>query len=147
MDLQLLGPVEARLGDHPLPLGARKQRALLAMLGLEVNRTVSVERLAEGLWGDAQPSSAAKMVQLYVSQLRRLLAGDGAEIVTHGRGYELRLAAEAVDVARFERLVDEAGRSDRVPNDAAREALALWHGAALADVADEPFAAAEVRRL
>ena len=48
------------------------------------------------------------MVQLYVSQLRRLLDGDGAEIVTHGRGYELRLADGDVDAARFERLLDDA---------------------------------------
>jgi DNA-binding SARP family transcriptional activator/ABC-type transport system substrate-binding protein len=138
MDLQLLGPVEARLGDHPLPLGARKQRALLAMLGLEVNRTVSVERLAEGLWGDAQPSSAAKMVQHYVMQLRRVLAGSGAAIVTHGRGYELRAASDAVDVLLFEQLM-AASRP--------REALALWRGETLADVEAEPFAAAEIRRL
>jgi DNA-binding SARP family transcriptional activator len=78
------------------------------------------------------------MVQLYVSQLRRALDGNGAAIVTHGRGYELRLAAGEVDTTRFEELVEE-GR--------AREALALWRGEPLADVADEPFAAAEIRRL
>ena len=88
------------------------------------------------------------MVQLYVSQLRRLVADADAEIVTHGRGYELRVAAEAVDVARFERLVEQAGRGDDgLAVDAARRALGMWHGAALADVAGEPFAAAEVRRL
>ena len=87
------------------------------------------------------------MVQLYVSQLRRLLAGDDAQIVTHGRGYELRIPADAVDAARFERLVEQAGRTGAKPDGTAREALALWRGAALADVADEPFAAAEIRRL
>jgi DNA-binding SARP family transcriptional activator/ABC-type transport system substrate-binding protein len=138
MDLQLLGPVEARLGDRTVALGARKQRALLAILGLEANRAVSADRLAAGLWGDEPPPSAPKMVQLYVSQLRRVLDGNGATIVTHGRGYELRLPDDAVDVARFERLVEEARP---------REALALWRGPALADVADEPFAAAEIRRL
>jgi DNA-binding SARP family transcriptional activator/ABC-type transport system substrate-binding protein len=138
MDLQLLGPVEARLGDRTVVLGARKQRALLAMLGLEANRTVSADRLAEGLWGEEPPSSAPKMVQLYVSQLRRLLDGNGATIVTHGRDYELRIPAEAIDVARFKRLVDESRP---------REALALWRGKALADVADEPFAAGEIRQL
>ena len=139
MELHLLGPIEARLGDRRLHLGARKQRAVLAMLGLEANRTVSSDRLAEGLWGEEPPPSAPKMVQLYVSQLRRLLDGDGATIVTHGRGYELCLPADAVDVERFERLVERV----RAP----REALALWRGEALADVAEEPFAAAEIRRL
>jgi len=137
MDLQLLGPVEATLDGRPIPLGATKQRAVLAMLGLHANATLSMDRLVDGLWGDDPPATAEKMVQLYVSQLRRLLNG-AAEIVTHGRGYELRIDEERVDAARFERLIRQ-GAPD--------EALALWHGEALADVADEPFAAAEIRRL
>jgi YVTN family beta-propeller protein len=138
MDLRLLGPVEVRVDGRPLALGAPKQRAVLAMLALQVDRTVSADRLAEGLWGELPPSSAPKMVQLYVSHLRRLLEGNGAQIVTHGRSYELRLADGAVDAVRFERLLEQSR---------ARDALALWHGEALADVADEPFAAAEIRRL
>src|SRR4051794_12554367 len=117
------------------------------MLALDANATVGVDRLVDGLWGEDPPATAPKMVQLYVSQLRRLLAGDGAEILTHGRGYELRLAADAVDATRFERLVEQAGSDGPVPPNAARRALAMWRGAALADVADEPFAAAEIRRL
>ncbi len=147
MELHLLGTVQATLDGRPIPLGATKQRAVLVMLALQANATVSVDRLVDGLWGELPPATAPKMVQLYVSQLRRLLAGDGAEIVTHGRGYELRLSPEAIDASRFERLVDEAARSPEAPNGAARDALALWHGAALADVAGEPFAAAEIRRL
>jgi YVTN family beta-propeller protein len=146
MNLQLLGPVEATLDDRPIPLGATKQRAVLAMLALQANATVSVDDLVDGLWGDDPPATASKMVQLYVSQLRRLLAGNDAEILTHGRGYELRLPPDAVDVARFERLVEDAA-SNGVANDSAQRALALWHGAALADVADEPFAGVEIRRL
>jgi peptide/nickel transport system substrate-binding protein len=145
----LLGPVEATLDGRPIPLGATKQRALLAMLALEPNVTVPVARLVDGLWGEDPPATATKMVQLYVSQLRRLLAaeGTGAAIVTHGRGYELRMDAEAVDVVRLQRLVERAARADEAVSDAAREALALWHGGALADVAGEPFAATEIRRL
>jgi DNA-binding SARP family transcriptional activator len=138
VDVRLLGPVEARVGDQPLELGPRKQRAVLAMLALQVGRTVPAHRLAEGLWGDERPPSAQKMVQLYVSHLRRVLEGNGARIVTRGGGYELQLGDGAVDATRFEELLD-AGR--------AREALGLWRGEALADVADEPFAAAEIRRL
>jgi peptide/nickel transport system substrate-binding protein len=145
--LHLLGPVEATLEGRRVPLGATKQRALLAMLALHANATVSTDRLVDGLWGDAPPASAAKMVQLYVSQLRRLLADSTAEIVTHGRGYELRVLEEAVDAARFERLVERAARQDGASNGAARAALDLWRGPALADVADEPFAQAEIRRL
>ena len=138
MDLRLLGPVEVRVDGRTVALGAPKQRAVLAMLALQVGRTVSADHLVEGLWGEQPPPSAPKMVQLYVSQLRRLLDGNGARIVTHGRGYELQLPGDEVDVIRFERMLEQ---------DRAREALALWRGEALADVADEPFAAAEIRRL
>jgi len=134
MDLQLLGPVEATDQGRPIPLGATKQRALLAMLALRANSTVSIDDLIEGLWAGDPPATAAKMVQLYVSQLRRLLDGNGAKIVTHGRGYELRLDPDGVDAIRFERAVSEADP------DALRDALRLWHGAPLANVAEEPFA-------
>jgi YVTN family beta-propeller protein len=146
MDIRLLGPVEASLDRGPAPLGPKQQRAVLAMLALELNRTVSVDRLVDGLWGERAPASAPKLVQLYVSQLRKLL-GTEAEIATRGRGYELRLAADRVDAARFEGLVAEATDGDGSAARLAREALALWRGSALADVADEPFAAAEIRRL
>jgi len=138
VDVRLLGPLEVRLGDGPIALGPRKQRVVLAMLALEAGRTVSADRLAEGLWGEAPPASAAKMIQLYVSHLRRVLDGDGVRIVTRGRGHELQLAADGVDVVRAERLL-EASQP--------REALALWRGEPLADLADEPFAAREIRRL
>ena len=121
-----------------MSLGAVKQRALLAMLAVRANQTLSADELLEGLWGEDPPHSAPKMVQQYVSRLRRLIDGDDAEILTRGRGYELRIAPDEVDAGRFERLVADG---------AAREALALWRGPALADVADEPFAAEEIRRL
>jgi YVTN family beta-propeller protein len=138
VDVRLLGPLEVRLGNGPVELGPRKQRAILAMLALEPGRTVSADRLAEGLWGDELPPSAAKMVQNYVSHLRRALDGDGVRIVTHGRGYELQLSERDVDAVRFERLVCESRP---------RDALELWHGNPLADLTDEPFAATEIRRL
>ncbi len=151
MRLSILGHVEASVDDRPIALGGAKQRAVMAMLGLEANRAVSADRLIEGLWADQPPPSAAKMVQNYVWRLRGVLADDGgAEIVTRGRGYELRIERELVDVCRLERLVSEAARAvetGQSPNGAAREALALFRGEPLADVADEPFAIAEIRRL
>ena len=138
MDLRLLGPVELRLDDQAIELGPRKQRAVLAMLALQVGRTVSADRLIEGLWGEHPPPSAPKMVQLYISHLRPLLAGSGARIDTRNGGYVLQAPDGEVDAVRFERLLEESR---------AREALALWRGDALADVANEPFAAAEIRRL
>ncbi len=147
MDIHLLGPIEASYDGRPVALGAPQQRAVLAMLALEVNRTVTADRLIDGLWGERAPATAPKMVQLYVSPLRRLLAGNEAQILTRGRGYELRLTADRVDAARFERLVADALRADATPNGEARQALALWRGDPLADVAHEPFASAEIRRL
>jgi DNA-binding SARP family transcriptional activator len=63
MELHVLGPVEASADGQPLPLGGAKPRAVLAMLGLEANRTVTADHLIEGLWGEQPPASAAKMVQ------------------------------------------------------------------------------------
>ena len=150
MQIRVLGPLEASVDDRPLALGGAKQRAVLAMLGLEANRAVAADRLIEGLWGDAAPPSAAKMVQNYVWRLRKLLDDDGgAVIVTRGRAYELRIDREQVDACRLERLVSEAAHAagNGENGNAARAALALFRGEPLADVADEPFAATEIRRL
>ena len=121
------------------------------MLALRANRTVAADELIDGLWGDRPPASAAKNLQSYVSELRKALASDGAgaSIVSRGRGYELRVAEEAVDALRFEDLVEEAARqpTGAGANGLAGAALELWRGAPLADVASEPFAAPEIGRL
>ncbi len=151
MQIRVLGHLEATVDDRPVALGGAKQRAVLAMLGLEPNHAITADRLIEGLWGEEPPPSAAKMVQNYVWRLRAALAADGggAEIVTRGRAYELQIDREQVDVCRLERLVTEASRAAEAgePGSAARAALALFRGDPLADVADEPFAIAEIRRL
>jgi DNA-binding SARP family transcriptional activator len=140
MDVRVFGSLEASVGGRPVPLGAAKPRALFAMLALDPGSVVSVERLIDGLWGENQPATAPKLVQVYVSRLRHALAGvdSGGAIVTRGRGYELRVDPDVVDAARFEQLVARGSP---------REALALWRAPPLDDLADEPFAAAEIRRL
>ncbi len=142
MEIRLLGLVEASHDGRALPLGGAKPRGLLAMLALHANTPVSADRLIEGLWGERPPATAPKLVQVLVSQLRKQLAGSDAEIVTRGRGYELRLDPDAVDALHFERLVTSGENGSHV-----REALALWRGPPLDDLADEPFAAPEIRRL
>src|ERR687898_1009470 len=121
------------------------------MLALRANHTVSAEELIDGLWGDRPPASAAKNIQLYIFRLRKALGahGSGAQIVTRGRGYELQLPEDAVDAARFEHLVERARQEAEqgIVDGSARGALELWHGAPLADVAGEPFARPEIRRL
>ena len=150
MNIRVLGHLEVSVDDQLVALGGTKQRAILAMLALDANHSVTADRLAEGLWGEHAPASAAKMVQTYVWRLRTLLSDEtDAEIVTHGRGYELRIDPDLVDVRRFEGLVSEATRmaTSGVPSNAAYEALALFRGDPLVDLADEPFAAGEIRRL
>jgi DNA-binding SARP family transcriptional activator len=129
MEIRLLGLVEASHEGHAVALGGAKPRALLAILALAANAPVSADRLIEGLWGEQPPATAHKAVQVLVSQLRKQLAGADAEIVTRGRGYELRLDPEAVDALRFERLLTSGENGSHV-----REALALWRGPPLDDL-------------
>jgi DNA-binding SARP family transcriptional activator/class 3 adenylate cyclase/alpha-beta hydrolase superfamily lysophospholipase len=134
--------VEVRHGDSPLAIAAGKQRALLAILLLHANHTVGRERIVDDLWGEDVPSSARKMVQVYVSQLRKALPEP--RLHTRGSGYVLEVGRDELDVDRFRRLAAEGG-SALSDGDAAgaaellREALALWRGPALAGLS-EPFA-------
>src|SRR5437667_3909187 len=150
MEFRILGRIEVTEDDRPLALGAAKQRALLALLLLRANEVVSSDRLVDELWGERPPAKAAKNVQVYVSQLRRLL-GDG-RLETHGHGYLLRVEPGALDAERFQTLLDEgrealaAGEVERAA-ETLHTALAVWRGAALADVAYEQFAQPEIARL
>ena len=113
------------------------------------NRTVAVDRLVDDLWGDDVPDTAAKMVQIHVSQLRKLLPAD--VLLTRPPGYLVQVDPEAIDVVRFDRLrrTGRAALEAGEPATAAaqlREALALWRGEALAEFA-EPFAQAERNHL
>jgi len=148
MDFRILGPLEARVDGHELPLGGAKQRALLALLLLHRNEVVSSDRLIDGLWGEEPPATAAKVVQVYVSRLRRLLGPSGSgqgRLVTRAPGYLLEVAPEELDLERFEGLVAEAGRASATGDPAGASAalrlgLALWRGPALGDLVFEPFA-------
>jgi DNA-binding SARP family transcriptional activator len=144
MEYRLLGSLELVDGGRSLPLRGPRQRALLAALLVSVNEVVPEAALLERLWGDEQPGSGSVALRVRVSQLRKLV-GDAIE--TRPPGYLLAADPEDVDARRFERLVAEGCRLE--PEQAAatlRNALALWRGPALADVA-APFAAAEATRL
>jgi len=150
MEFRVLGSLEVVDHDGPVALGAPKQRTLLAVLLLHRGEPVSSDRLIDEIWGEQPPASATKLVQGYVSNLRKAL-GDGL-LVTVGRGYVLRVEPGQVDVDRFETLVAEGRRAleggDALTAGAVlREALALWRGPALADFAYEPFAQPEIARL
>ena len=146
---RVLGPLEVEAAGELVSIGGRAQRALLTRLLLDAGRTVSSARLVEDLWGEDAPASAAKMVQIYVSMLRKVLP-EGL-LVTRSPGYAVDLPPEAVDLVCFERLRDEGRAALRAGSpvraaDLLREALALWRGPALAEF-EEPFAAIESRRL
>ena len=139
VEFSLLGPVEATVGGHAVPLGGRRQQALLALLLLELGRPVSADRLLEELWLGDPPAGGATTLRSYVSRLRRAL-GPGIVVAQRG-GYALLTTPERVDAHQFERLLRE-GR-DALARDAPglaserlNAALALWRGRALADVCD-----------
>src|SRR5689334_14492246 len=151
MEFRILGPLEVHGEQGLLPLGRAKPRAVLAVLLLHANESVSAERLALALWGEEAPAGAVKTVQVHVSRLRKAL-GDGEVIATTPAGYRLRVRHGELDLERFEGLVEEGRRAltnGRAEHAAAvlREALALWRGPALAELAFEPFAQVEIARL
>jgi DNA-binding SARP family transcriptional activator len=151
LDFRLLGPLEV-VGDDgvALPVRAGRERALLALLILRANELVASDRLVEELWGESRPRTAHRMLHNQVSSLRRELGRNG-RLETRGSAYRLNVGPGERDVDRFEQLVAR-GRAevDGDPEHAAamfREALALWRGPPLSDLAYEPFAQAEIARL
>ena len=103
MDFRLLGPLEAFRDHVPVRVAAGKQRALLAILLLNANRTLSREQLVDGIWGENVPDSAQKMVQIHVSQLRKALPEP--RLHTRQPGYVLEVREDELDLARFEHAV------------------------------------------
>ena len=150
MEFRVLGPLEVRDGDRAVVLGGAKPRAVLAQLLVHANEVVSAERLALGLWGEDAPAGAVKTVQVHVARLRRAL-GEPEALATDGAGYRLRVEPGELDADRFERWWRRAGRElaagDAGAGEALREALALWRGPPLSDLAAAPFAPAEIARL
>jgi DNA-binding SARP family transcriptional activator/predicted ATPase len=149
MEFSILGPLDVRGEGQAVTTGASKEWALLALLLLNADRVVPVDRLVDELWGEQVPGSAQKMVQIYVSRLRKQLPA--GLIQTRGRGYRLALGEHVLDLRRFEQLAAE-GRQALRGGQAAEaaemlhEALGLWRGAALAEFS-EPFAEVEGARL
>jgi WD40 repeat protein/DNA-binding SARP family transcriptional activator len=149
LEFRMLGPLELTTGNGPVHLGGRRQRGVLAILLLHPNEVVPVEQVADELYAGSPPATANAQVRDHVSNLRKLV---GAALETRSPGYLLRVGSDELDAARFESLVeaaiealargDDQGAAVRL-----REALALWRGPALADLADEPYAQAAIGRL
>jgi DNA-binding SARP family transcriptional activator len=154
VEFDVLGPLVVRRDGVPVTLGTPKQRALLILLVLQAGRVVSLSRLIEGLWAEDPPPHARVTLRSYVSNVRRSLEapGEAPVIQTRGNGYVLDVPAEAIDARRFAQLA-RAGQEQLAAGDYERglrtldDALALWRGPALADVADDDFARGEIARL
>ena len=154
MEFRLLGPLEVATDDGMVVLGSPQQRALLAVLLIRRNEIVPLDAISAALWPADPPRTAAQIVRVYVSQLRKLLGDDEERriLITHSSGYSLRTGAREVDADRFESLCSEAREflSGGDPESARRlldEALLLWRGEPLAEFAYDDFAAPEARRL
>jgi YVTN family beta-propeller protein len=144
VEFRILGPLEVVHDGDVVPLRRPRLRALLAMLLLHANEVVSSDRLIDALWGDAPPHNAA-------NELAERNAG--VELIrTRTPGYVIEVEPHELDLARFERLVEQ-GREElrtgvgRVAADVLRDALSSWRGRALADLAEEGFLRRESERL
>jgi DNA-binding SARP family transcriptional activator len=153
VEFGLLGPLLVRRGGNALPALPGKQRVLLAALLLRANQTVSLAELSEIAWGPEAPASAIASLRNYVKALRKALAACGeSRLGTMPGGYQFRVTADELDLARFEVLASSAQECSAAgawEEASARlgSALALWRGEPLADVPSEWMALREVPRL
>ena len=147
-EVRVLGPIQVARDGSACALGGPKQQTVFGLLVAAEGRSVSVDALTDGLWGERPPRAARSTLQSYVSNLRRAL---GEVIVWEGQGYRLDVPRESVDAWRFEDLVG-AGRQLVATDPAAaasqlRHAVELWRGQPYAGAAGCAQLDAEARRL
>src|SRR3954453_1477013 len=139
MEFRILGPLEVCTDAGAIVLGGPLPRALLAMLLLHPNQPVPTERLTGALWGEAASAGAGRTLQVYVSRLRKAL-DEPERLVIMPAGYLLRVLPGELDAERFERRGADGlealatGELERAAS-GLREALSLWRGPALAELA------------
>ena len=138
---EVLGPLRAWRGDAALDLGPAQQRVVLAVLLLQQGRPIGRQQLVNAVWGDAEPRSAANLLQRHASGLRRALQPDRAaraasvQLVWTDAGYLLTVPRGGLDLEVFERELVRA-RAARAAGDLAaaarilHSALGLWRGPA-----------------
>jgi DNA-binding SARP family transcriptional activator/ABC-type branched-subunit amino acid transport system substrate-binding protein/DNA-binding beta-propeller fold protein YncE len=156
VEFLILGPLEIRDDGRTIKVDRGQPSALLALLLLNANERVSLDRIVDHLWPEDPPASAAKSVQVHVSRLRRALGGNGSgaqdRIETRGSGYAITLKPGELDVERFRVLVAKAANEVAGGNvdgaaELLREALALWRGPPLSDLGKSPFVEADIASL
>jgi predicted ATPase/DNA-binding SARP family transcriptional activator/Tfp pilus assembly protein PilF len=152
VEYRILGPVAAVDHGHEVDLGGLRERVLLARLLLSAGRVVPADTLAHDLWSGEPPPHSSATLRVYVSRLRRALGDAAQALITQPPGYRLAIEQTELDATRFTALVQGAladlasGRAEAAAA-GLRQALDLWRGEPLADMADLPFARAEVARL
>ena len=156
MEFRILGPLEVVDGSAPVDLGPAQQRALLALLLINVNRVVTTERILEELWGD-NAVGKENTLWVYISRLRSALEperterGQSTVLVTRAHGYSLVVDPESVDSHVFEERAKAGDALVREDPDAASavlsDALEIWRGSALEDFSYAEFAQLEISRL
>ncbi|MGW0811396.1 AfsR/SARP family transcriptional regulator [Nonomuraea sp. NPDC002799] len=141
MRFRILGPLEAERGGEQLHLGGGLQRVAMAIMLLDANRVVPVNRMIEAIWGEAPPETARNQIQIRISHLRRLL-GDTVQphnlLITMPPGYLLKVERGQLDLTDFDELTAQAVLES--PAQAARTlraALALWRGPVLSNVSSD----------
>lgn len=153
LEFSLLGPLLVRRDGAVVPIAAGRQRALLTALLLNSGQVVQADQLIDMLWEAGPPTSARASLHNYVKRLRQALGDAGhSRIITQGRGYTISVAADELDVSRFEALLRaaraamRAGAWSRAASEA-HAALSLWRGEPLADLEAETLAWQEIPRL
>jgi DNA-binding SARP family transcriptional activator/tetratricopeptide (TPR) repeat protein len=139
--LRLMGPLDLSSDGGEHDLGGPRQRVVLAMLALDANRVVPVERLIDAVWNTNPPTTARAQIQICISTLRKIFVDAKVEmrIRTRSPGYQLDVPPGELDTEQFDALVATARthtRAGRTSEALAtlRTALALWRGTALADL-------------
>ncbi|MFB7947682.1 BTAD domain-containing putative transcriptional regulator [Kitasatospora phosalacinea] len=136
----MLGTLTAHDGTAACRIRGPKTRTLLAVLLLNANRPVSLDRLTDALWGETAPATAEASLRNLVARLRKSLADeDGERLHATPSGYRLAVAEHELDTLRFEAAVRRARaahEADDLPAVLAETAaaLGLWRGEPLADL-------------
>jgi DNA-binding SARP family transcriptional activator len=153
VEFRILGPLEVEREGHAVAFSGGQSRTLLCLLLIHRSQALSADRLVDALWGDPMPPRATKRLQVAISRLRAALEADGADVLLSERlGYRIAVPPGRLDAERFEQLAAEgetclhAGEPEKAAA-ALADALSLWRGPALVDVADASFAQNEIRRL
>ncbi len=152
----VLGPLVMTANGLRVPLGAPKQRAVLAMLVINRNRPVAVDSLTNAVW-DRDPVPAARTsIQSYVSTLRQLLRSAGADphtvLASAPPGYQLSVADADCDVGRFmaeKNAGIQAAATGRFEDASSHLSAALreWRGPVLDDLREFAFVDAIATKL